>query len=509
MQTAKAVAPPPQPMIIPKPKPQTVLNNAVLESVADLPRNHLGDVPYQVDLKPARLQDPRTGRPPRYGYKSTPVPLPMELIKDRLNCTLTVKVGKEHLLPAPREEITSRRAVWGTDIYTDDSDVVAACIHQGWIRGEWPEEVDVDMLDLYAVDEKDKKGRRSGPKTAPQTNKLVVLDAPPKGGPQNIPENRDLHVTLLVLPALEKYSSSVRFGIKSREWGGQVDDAEGLPHRSKHEGLSFMITGLRWVNNGAGTQNRLRGKARRERIRRALREVELGPLLAARSLNIDVGKAAEVVERVATPIDGDVQMTGNWWKHRGTPPSEGDKENAPAAIGAAERAEAVPEPVRETDGTSKDTDQTESASKEATSDEASGSKEVDADVTMEDITAPEDKSSDDKTVEDKSSDDKTVDDKVEEEPQAERANNEKDAETHEETVMEAAAQAIMQAAKEDSEKADSPRVGTFAAAGDPAQAPVTEPAKEAAQEPAQELPQEAVQEPAAEGAKEPVGEPAT
>ncbi len=38
-----------------------------------------------------------------------------------------------------------------------------------------------------------------------------------------------------------------------------------------------MITGIRFVTNGAGAQNRLRGKARRERIRKHLAEVEKEP----------------------------------------------------------------------------------------------------------------------------------------------------------------------------------------------------------------------------------------
>jgi phenolic acid decarboxylase len=70
------------------------------------------------------------------------------LIEGKENCTLTMKIGKEHLIPASREEITSRRALWGTDVYTDDSDVIAACIHAGWIRGEWSDDVDVSMLGL-------------------------------------------------------------------------------------------------------------------------------------------------------------------------------------------------------------------------------------------------------------------------------------------------------------------------------------------------------------------------
>jgi hypothetical protein len=513
-------------MIIPKPKKLAVSNQAVLDSVAKLPRNHLGDVPYEIKLKPARLQDPRTGRPPRYGFQSTPVPLPWNLIKDHVNCTLTVKVGKQHLVPAAREEITSRRAVWGTDIYTDDSDVVAACIHAGWIRGEWPEEVDVDLLDLYTTDEKDKKGKSRATKLATQANNLVVLDAPPKGGPQNVPENRDLHVTVLILPALEKYASSCRFGIRSREFGGEIGDIQGLQHRAKHDGLSFMITGLRWVNNGAGTQNRLRGKARRERIRRALREVELGPVWAAKSLNVDSGKAAEVVKLAAAPIDGDVEMTGNWWKHRGTPPSEGDKENVPATVGVADKEvpvpatqEAVSEPAQEpADKPGKETTQAEpEAGQDAASDEVPTAKEVDADETMgEDTIVEEDKNEDDKQ------DDQEADKKAEEAPNAEEpskaevVDSEKAAETTSEVGVEQAGQDAQETGGEASPKDDSPKVSAGEATEpsvEAAKEPIKEPVKDTATEQVEEVAKETTKEPDTEPAKEPaeesVKEPAT
>ena len=277
--TAKA-GPPPSPVavVIPKPK-QIVLSKLVLESVADRPRNHLGDVLYEPFLKPARTQDPRTGRPPRHPYNSNPKPLPWDLIRDKENCTLTVKIGRQHLTRQSREEITSRRAVWGTEIYTDDSDVVAACIHGGWIRGEWTDDVDTDMLGLEngvgAVDLKESKTdkKKAAASNSPEetAQQPGYLTSPPKTGPVIVPEDRDMHVTLLILPRLEKYSSSTRFGLMSREFGGKLG-RDGA--RAVHDGISFMITGVRFVTNGAGAQSRLRGKARRERMRKAMMEIE-------------------------------------------------------------------------------------------------------------------------------------------------------------------------------------------------------------------------------------------
>ena len=306
-----------------------------MDSVAARPRTHLGDVVYDPILKPSRLQDPRTGRPPRSGYSSTPRPLPWGMIEGKENCTLTVKIGKEHLTPAAREEITFRRAVWGTDIYTDDSDVIAACIHAGWIRGEWPEDVDIDQLGLdegpNGMTTEEPKGRRgaakNGHQAAPQQTSTITLTEPPKTGPMPVPENKDLHVTLLVLPRLQKYTSTTRFGIKSREFGGSMKDSEGVYECAPHDGISFMIMKIHWLTNGAAPQNRLRGKARRERIRKALREIELGPAWPGAARNN--GETLAVKATVA-PVEKPAEIAGTWWKQSSkskSPNSEGDKEN--------------------------------------------------------------------------------------------------------------------------------------------------------------------------------------
>jgi len=322
-KAAPAPPPTPPPAVVPKPR-QVASSKAVLESVADRPRTHLGDVLYDPILKSA-------GRPPRSGFKSTPRPLPWDLIEGKENSTLTMKIGKEHLTPAAREEITMRRALWGTDVYTDDSDVIAACIHAGWIRGEWPEDVDVDMLGLdegFCVsDARDTKDllqtAQNGAVNAPADAVSTVLTEPPSEGPMPVPENRDLHVTLLILPTLKKYASTTRYGIRSREFGGLVGDHEEPQMRAVHDGISFMVIGLRWVTNGGVSQNRLRGKERRERIRKALREVELGPAWA--------GGARNTIESRENGTGGEKagEISGAWWKQSSKPPSEGDKENQP------------------------------------------------------------------------------------------------------------------------------------------------------------------------------------
>ncbi|KAI1815071.1 Rxt3-domain-containing protein [Poronia punctata] len=293
---AAAKPPPPGSTIVPKPK-QKISSQSVLDSVADRPRKHLGDVVYSVVLKPAKLDSTHS----KFGYSTTPRPLPMDMIKDNENSSLTVKVPRVHLTPSAREEITTRRAVWGTDVYSDDSDVVAACIHAGWIRGEWSGDVDVDLLDLQKPMSKSKQ------RILPAEQHLDVLESLPASGPIHVPADRDLHVTLLILPPLEKYASTTRYGIQSREFGGIYNGRKSI-----HDGLSFMIQSVRWVD-GAAPQSRLRGKAHRERIRKAMSEVN-------RSQVVELGEK-EVPSKEA-PKDRNREVK--------QPNGEGDKENHPA-----------------------------------------------------------------------------------------------------------------------------------------------------------------------------------
>ncbi|KAJ4267585.1 hypothetical protein NW762_003694 [Fusarium torreyae] len=319
-QPAKQPATTAAPVIPPKAK-TIVSSKTVLESVANRPRHHLGDFIYEPGLKAGRLIP---SAPTHRAFASNPRPLPWELIKNKENCTLTVKVARIHLSPISREEITSRGYLWGTDVYTDDSDVVAACIHSGWIKGEWTEDIDNSLLDL---DQGTGDKRRKKP-----ANSTVDLDseglitAPPASGPMSIPARRDLHINILILPRLVKYASSTRYGISSREFGGEY----GYRH-AVHDGISYMIKSVRWVENGAQPQARLRGKARRERMRKAMWEVK-GSLDNINGLELEQEK-----ERIGR-LRGEISATWRKKEPEQTDPKDkeqdavnGDKENQPTA----------------------------------------------------------------------------------------------------------------------------------------------------------------------------------
>lgn len=319
IQTPKQPTQSPAPVMPAKTK-TVVMSQAVIDSVAKNPRHHLGDFIYESELKPSRLL-PST--PAHRGFASNPKPLPWDLIKGKLNCTLTVKIPRIYLSPLSREEITSRGFLWGTDIYTDDSDVIAACIHSGWIRGEWADDVDSSMFEIEP-EEKRRKGKDSAAQTV-DTESEGLITAPPASGPMAVPADRDLHVNVLILPRLAKYGAMTRFGITSREFGGEHGN-----RNTSHDGLSFKIHNIRWVENGAQPQARLRGKARRERMRKAMSEVK--------------GTFGNVAS-VERPHDK--RIPGNWWRNGSAkesgaeetdverPASEGDKENQLAGDEAA------------------------------------------------------------------------------------------------------------------------------------------------------------------------------
>lgn len=62
-----------------------------------------------------------------------------------------------------------------------------------------------------------------------------------------------MHLTLLILPPLERYGSSVWHGIKSRAWGGN------------HDGMSFKIEHVEFVDEGFEGRYEERGTAAKRR----------------------------------------------------------------------------------------------------------------------------------------------------------------------------------------------------------------------------------------------------
>ncbi|KAK2742820.1 hypothetical protein FQN57_005111 [Myotisia sp. PD_48] len=342
----------------PKEYSTTVNLEPLLKSVSHLPRSHLGSMLYA-----PRISMPSARAPPesaKFGYKTTPVPIPR--FDEKENCTFTIRVPRFRIDALRREEICARRALWGTGVYTDDSDPVAAAIHSGFVRGEWAEEVDVSMLDLEikepSVDDKPTPTMASS--TRAGANATTTAGAGSAGKQKNIgisngstpsansnstqsdpastmldnatpahnqqedeytpanglaastthekkllpplpPPDKDLHIKLLILPTLQQYDSSVRYGLKSRSWG------------KNHDGMSFKIESIEWVDEGASKGEERGGEARRKRLRNMMKTGRIctaAGLKGRRGVELKQGPRAQTAARISEQSDSDVQMTG-------------------------------------------------------------------------------------------------------------------------------------------------------------------------------------------------------
>ncbi|OJK00845.1 hypothetical protein ASPACDRAFT_117355 [Aspergillus aculeatus ATCC 16872] len=212
-------------------EPRTVVTiEPLLTSVAHLPRHHLGSTLYAphigVPTEKATLESAK------FGYTTTPVPLPR--FEGKENCTFTIRVPRFRIDNGRREEICARRALWGTGVYTDDSDPVAAAIHSGFIRGAWSEDVDVDLLDLEI---------RDTYQHAPQRAQDIGLE---EGERPRVPP---------VPPPTKTSTSPFSSCLVWNAWEGH------------HDGMSYKILRTEWIDEGVGRGEERSGAARRKRLR--------------------------------------------------------------------------------------------------------------------------------------------------------------------------------------------------------------------------------------------------
>ncbi|USW46692.1 Putative histone deacetylation protein Rxt3 [Septoria linicola] len=243
----------------------TVVNKKVLDELAGKPRKHLGTHLYTTELSPAPAADTPADSKIKYSSKMKPIPVFTGLE----NSTYTIRVPRYYLTSGrggaednhSLEGICRRRQIWGTDIYTDDSDVVAAAIHSGWLKGDFGD-YNEDLRELC-----DGNVENGGD----DENTLTLVERPPK--PVRVPDGYDAHITILILPPLESYASTNQHFLGSREW------------KQKHDGMSFMIHSIEFVDEGATNRFVDRSAAaRKNRIameEAARREAAAGLLLFA------------------------------------------------------------------------------------------------------------------------------------------------------------------------------------------------------------------------------------
>ncbi|KAJ3025733.1 UNVERIFIED_CONTAM: hypothetical protein HDU68_006754 [Siphonaria sp. JEL0065] len=138
-----------------------------------------------------------------------------ELNSNHLFATLQVRVPREHLSFKSNKGVTSR-ALWGTDIYTDDSDIVAVVIHSGHYRPvDCPAFKHHVSTKQSTVDQhkanppqplKSEDSTSSSPITVEAESAPTLIATPHPLYPDQ-PLN-DLLVTIRVLPRLTKYTGT-------------------------------------------------------------------------------------------------------------------------------------------------------------------------------------------------------------------------------------------------------------------------------------------------------------
>lgn len=231
-----------------KPK-KMVKINTVASQVLRKPRRHLGSFKYEPDiLVPEGSNQVEADS----DICITPKLLPYFSGVDDLNCTYTMQVSKTWLQDRERRVICSSRGLWGTGIYTDDSDPVAAAIHMGWIKPAFNSSVDENLLQRIVQDQNPKID--------------IPKELKPPAQPLDVGKGKDLKITCVVMPQLESYAETARFGIRSRNW---PEGPENIPH----DGVSFSILKVEIVDIGPEERRIGRtGQSRRARLHAQLEQ---------------------------------------------------------------------------------------------------------------------------------------------------------------------------------------------------------------------------------------------
>lgn len=119
----------------------------------------------------------------------------------------------------------AERKVWGSEVYTDDSDVLGMCVHAGWIEG--PTRLPSN------------EGERP-----PQPNGAAHSDA---AGAAPLYSPPDIRVLLRIGPRLVGYRESYAGGLWSRNWLGM------------HDGLSLVVEEVSLEPAGWAQKSKLPG----------------------------------------------------------------------------------------------------------------------------------------------------------------------------------------------------------------------------------------------------------
>ncbi|KAI8834673.1 histone deacetylation protein Rxt3-domain-containing protein [Chytridium lagenaria] len=225
------------------------VDNAALERIPEsIQQKCLGSVLYtgahSRDKMSDRAQDTRLFLLPRFHTS-------------HLYCTIDVRIPAEYLLFAENIALKNQ-ALWGTDVYTDDSDIVSILVHSGHYRPiDSPTVPDLEEAKLQNDSKVPISPHTKKPTFGAKPSPLPIRTLPPtpdhpyqaKRDPFNsrLPDH-DLCVTLRILPRLTRYTGSARFGVSSRGWG------------CSHDGESIRVERIEVVPRGSvGRMGRKKG----------------------------------------------------------------------------------------------------------------------------------------------------------------------------------------------------------------------------------------------------------
>ncbi|KAG7883784.1 hypothetical protein KL938_002369 [Ogataea parapolymorpha] len=239
-----------------KPREITINSKETLLLAAKFPRKHLGSIIYQAyptketrcmylqNIEPEHVHE---GSQVTSELVSKRIELLPAYLANYINCTVDIHIPYQCI---PENVNVYDRRIWGTDIYTDDSDIVAILYHCGVLKSADPSALesgesirtpeDSEKSGEFIID--NEKGtirfsKHTGPLTPGNLeNRSNVIKQDVDSSDAN-----DLVITLLILPRLGVYQGTYRNNYYSRTWGrnGRL-----------HNGVSIALFAVKWCKLG-------------------------------------------------------------------------------------------------------------------------------------------------------------------------------------------------------------------------------------------------------------------
>ncbi|EPS39119.1 hypothetical protein H072_7117 [Dactylellina haptotyla CBS 200.50] len=257
---------------VPTIPPQQLIDSSdVLAELKTHERHHLGSMVYT----PTLLK--KSGSVKSYSH--------IPLFLDRENCTFIVRVPWYCLNLEERERVCRKRLLWGAEVYSDDSNILAVLVHLGYIPAvrdgqevaEYAEAHDAVVAKLSAPKRRGAGGNKG--------RELAVAMMAENGSPKMsgaVQVGKDLLVKIVIVGNLGKYSSVVRYGLKSRSW------------EDGHDGMGFMVEDVKWVDGNAGFGDVRGGKGVHGRLKKWEKLRRKNDIVETLVTSVTSGKGKEI-----------------------------------------------------------------------------------------------------------------------------------------------------------------------------------------------------------------------